>query len=155
AERLSGTRATPASVLAAMKPASLVIIVAHGVTDAQEPTAASLILSPDAQGNYLLTAAEVRTAALTGSPIVILAGCSAGRVQVSPAPWGVARSCIEAGARAVIAPTEPISDAGASEVFSSLIERIRGGAEPADALVAERRTRGAAVGWLSSIVVFE
>jgi hypothetical protein len=155
AEVLSGTRATPASVLAAMTAASLVVIVAHGFTDASEPTAASLILSPDAQGDYLLTAAKVRSARLTGSPVVILAGCDAGRVQISADPWSLATSFLEAGARVVIAPTEPIPDASAGDVFRSLVERIRGGADPVDALVAERRARGSVATWLSGIVVFE
>jgi len=155
AEVLSGPRATPDNVLAAMKTASLVVIVAHGETDANEPTAASLILSPDPQGDYLLTASKVSAVPLTGSPIVVLAGCDAGRVQVSAEPWSLATSFITAGARLVIAPTEPIPDASASEVFQSLVERIRAGADPVDALVAERSSRGAAAAWLSSIVVFE
>jgi hypothetical protein len=152
---LSGPRATPESVLAAMKAASLVVIVAHGLTDANEPTAASLILSPDTQGDYLLTASKVSAAQLTGSPIVVLAGCDAGRVQVSVEPWSLATSFLAAGARVVIAPTEPIPDASANEVFRSLVERIRMGADPAEALVAERGARAAGAPWLSSIVVFE
>ena len=155
AEVLSGPRATPDNVLAAMKTASLVVIVAHGFTDVNEPTAASLILSSDPQGDYLLTASKVSSVLLSGSPIVVLAGCDAGRVQVSAEPWSLATSFIAAGARVVIAPTEPIPDASASDVFQSLVERIHAGADPVDALVAERSARGAAAAWLSSIVVFE
>ena len=155
AEVLAGPRATPDNVLVAMTTASLVVIVAHGFTDASEPTAASLILSPDPQGDYLLTASKVSAIPLTGAPIVVLAGCDAGRVQVSAEPWSLATSFLTAGARLVIAPTEPIPDASASEVFQSLVERIRGGVDPVEALVAERSSRGAAAAWLSSIVVFE
>ncbi len=155
AEVLSGARATPASVLAAMRTATLAVIVAHGITDAAEPTAASLILSPDPQGDYLLTASKVRAATLVGSPTVVLAGCDAGRVQVSAEPWSLATSFLHAGARVVIAPTAPIPDDNANDVFRSLIERIRTGADPAEALVAERRVRQAAAPWLSSIVIFE
>lgn len=155
AEVLSGARATPANVLAAMKTASLAVIVAHGFTAAEEPTAASLVLSPDAQGDYLLTASKVRAAALAAAPIVVLAGCDAGRVQVSAEPWSLATSFLAAGARAVIAPTDPIPDANAGEVFRSLLERIRAGADPADAFVAEHRAHGAGAEWLSSIVIFE
>ena len=86
---------------------------------------------------------------------MVLAGCDAGRVQVSTEPWSLATSFIEAGARVVIAPIEPIPDASAGDVFRSLIERIRAGADPAEALVAERGSRGAAMEWLSSIVIFE
>jgi hypothetical protein len=155
AEVLSGSRATPANVLAAMRTASLAIVVAHGFTDAAEPTAASLILSPDPQGDYLLTASKVRAATLVGSPTVVLAGCDAGRVQVSTEPWSLATSFLQAGARVVIAPTAPIPDDNANDVFRSLIEQIRAGADPAEALVAERHRRGAAAPWLSSIVIFE
>lgn len=155
AEILSGPRATPANVLAAMKTASLAVIVAHGFTAAEEPTAASLVLSPDAQGDYLLTASKVRAATFASAPVVVLAGCEAGRVQVSAEPWSLATSFRAAGARTVIAPTEPIPDARAGEVFRSLIERIRAGADPVDAFVAERRARGDAAEWLSSIVIFE
>jgi hypothetical protein len=155
AEVLSGGRATPANVLAAMATASLAVVVAHGVTDATEPTAASLILSPDAQGDYLLTAAKVRAARFSGAPIVVLAGCYAGRVQVSAEPWSLATSFIEAGARVVIAPTEPVPDASATSVFQALVERIRSGVDPVDAVVAERTARGTAAAWLSSIVIFD
>jgi hypothetical protein len=152
---LSGASATPANVLSAMKSADLVVIAAHGLTDANEPTAASLILSPDSQGDYLLTASKVSSAQLAGAPIVALAGCDAGRVQVSDEPWSLATSFIAAGARVVIAPTEPVPDTGADEVFRSLVERIRGGDDAVDALAAERRARPAVASWLSSIVVFE
>jgi hypothetical protein len=142
-------------VLAEMRRASLAIVVAHGLTDAAEPSAASLVLSPDAHGDYLLTASKVSSVELAASPIVILAGCDAGRVQVSAEPWSLATSLVTAGARVVIAPTEPIPDDGASEVFRALVDRIRAGADPVDALVAERRARGARAPWLSSVVVFE
>lgn len=150
---LSGARATPANVLTAMKTTNLAVIVAHGFTATEEPTAAALALSPDAQGDYLLTASKVRSAVLAGAPVVVLAGCDAGRVQVSTEPWSLATSFLQAGARVVIAPTEPVPDA--SDVFRSLIERIRNGADPSQALVAERSSRGVAGDWLSSIVIFE
>jgi hypothetical protein len=153
-EVLSGARATPANVLAAMKTASLAVIVAHGFT-AAEPTAAAMALSPDAEGDYLLTASKVRSAVLAGAPIVVLAGCDAGRVQVSAEPWSLATSFLEAGARVVIAPTEPIPDASANEVFRALIDRIRAGTDPAEALVTERSARGDTAPWLSNVVVFE
>ncbi|HET7505647.1 MAG TPA: CHAT domain-containing protein [Kofleriaceae bacterium] len=152
---LSGARATPDHVLAEMRTANLIVIVAHGFTDAQEPTAASLVLSPDASGDYLLTASKVASIQLTGSPTVILAGCDAGRVQVSAEPWSLATSFVQAGARIVLAPTEPIPDASASDVFRALVGRIRGGADPVEALAAERSARGPTADWLSSIVVFE
>ena len=154
AEVLSGAAATPENVLRAMTTATLAVIFAHALTDASEPSAASLLLSPDAQADYLLTASRVRSARLTQSPAVIIAGCDAGRVQISPEPWSLATSFLAAGARVVVAPIAPIPDTSASAVFRSLVERIRRGADPADALVTERRLRPG-LAWLSSIVVFE
>jgi hypothetical protein len=152
---LRGADATPSATLEHMKTAGLIIIVAHGVTDAREPAAASLILSPNRDGEYMLSASKVRTARLDNAPVVILAGCDAGRVQVAIEPWSLATSFLAAGARAVIAPTEQIPDEAASEAFSSLVSRIRAGMDPVDALQAERKARGSGAAWLSSIVVFE
>jgi hypothetical protein len=152
---LRSADATPTATLENMKKAGLIVIVAHGVTDAREPAAASLILSPDRDGEYLLTAAKVRSAQLASAPIVILAGCDAGRVQVAQEPWSLATSFLAAGARAVIAPTEQIPDEEAGKAFASLVARIRGGANAVDALHAERMAHGPGAAWLSSIVVFE
>jgi hypothetical protein len=152
---LAGLAATPGNALAAMATASLIVVVAHGQTDASEPTGASLILSPDPQGDYLLTAAKVTATRLVRAPIVVLAGCDAGRVQVSAQPWSLATAFLAAGARGVLAPITPVPDASTGEVFRSLVDRIRAGADPADALFGERAARPAARAWLSSIVVFE
>lgn len=152
---LARSDATPSRVLERMRDAELVVIVAHGATDANESNAVSLVLSPDERGDYLLTASKVTNARLDGAPIVVLAGCDVGRVQVSAAPWSVATAFLSAGARVVIAPTAPIPDDEAAEVFQSLVARIRRGANPITALTAERADAGSASAWLSSIVVFE
>lgn len=148
-------RATPSAALDRMRTAGLIVVVAHGVTDAREPAAASLILSPDRDGDYLLTASKVSTARLEGAPIVILAGCDAGRVAVSSEPWSLATSFLAAGARAVMAPTERIPDDEAGKAFESLVGRIRAGEDPVDALQTERSNRGADAAWLSSVIIFE
>lgn len=152
---LRRSAATPSATLDKMRTAGLIVIVAHGITDTREPDAASLILSPDRDGDYLLNAAKVSTARLDNAPIVVLAGCHAGRVQVSSDPWSLATAFRAAGARAVIAPTQEIPDDEASQAFQSLVENIRAGADPADALRAERTARGSRAAWLSSIVVFD
>jgi hypothetical protein len=152
---LSRARATPSATLDRMRTAGLIVIVAHGITDAREPSAASLILSPDRDGDYLLTASKVSAAHLDGSPVVVLAGCDAGRVAVSAEPWSLATSFLAAGARAVIAPTERIPDDEAGKAFESLVARVRSGVDPVDALQAERSDRGSDAAWLSSIIVFE
>lgn len=149
--------ATPEGVLAAIADAGLVVINAHGVTDANEPAAASLVLSPDprTKGSYWLTAERVRQARLSAAPVVILAACHAGRVQVSSQPWSLASSFLAAGARAVIAPTTEISDDMANEVFASIVGRMQQGKSPEQAVAEEREARGKSVPWLAGVVVFQ
>jgi CHAT domain-containing protein len=149
--------ATPDGVLHAIADAGLVVINAHGVTDANEPSAASLVLSPDpkSKGSYWLTADRVKHARLSGAPVVILAACHAGRVQVSTEPWSLASSFLAAGARAVIAPTTEIPDETANEVFSSIVSRMQQGASPEQAVAEERAARGKKVPWLANVVVFQ
>jgi CHAT domain-containing protein len=151
---LRGAAATPDGVLRAIADAELVVINAHGITDANEPLAASLALSPDARGSYLLTADRVKQAKLAGAPVVILAACNAGRVQVSSEPWSLATSFLTAGARAVIAPTTEIPDDSANEVFRSIVQRMRSGRTPEQAVADERAARGD-LPWLASVVVFQ
>ncbi|HEY0189472.1 MAG TPA: CHAT domain-containing protein, partial [Kofleriaceae bacterium] len=154
-ELLSGMAATPARVLERMTDASLIVIVAHGFTDVSEPSAASLVLSAGPGGDYLLTASKVQAARLANAPAVVLAGCDAGRVQVTTEPWSLATSFLQAGARTVIAPTEPVPDDSADQVFRALVDRLRSGDDPAVVLASERRLLGPSAAWLSSIVVFD
>jgi cellulose synthase operon protein C len=147
--------ATPEGVLGAIARAGLVVINAHGITDANEPLAASLVLSPDAQGSYWLTADRVRQARLSGTPVVLLAACHAGRVQVSTEPWSLASSFLAAGARAVIAPTTEIPDDTANEVFASIVSRMQAGRTPEQAVAEEREARGSTLPWLANVVVFQ
>ncbi|HWU89041.1 MAG TPA: CHAT domain-containing protein, partial [Kofleriaceae bacterium] len=145
---LSRAMATPDGVLEAISDAELVVINAHGITDANEPSAASLVLSPDAKGSYWLTADRVRQARLAGAPVVILAACHAGRVQVTTEPWSLASSFLAAGARAVIAPTTEISDDTANGVFESIVKRMQSGRSPEQAVAEEREASGARAPWL-------
>jgi hypothetical protein len=144
-------------VLGAVADAELVVINAHGITDANEPSAASLVLSPDPKlkGSYWLTADRVKKARLARSPVVILAACHAGRVQVSTEPWSLASSFLAAGARAVIAPTTEIPDQDANEVFESIIGRMQAGSSPEQAVAKEREERGGRSPWLANVVVFQ
>jgi hypothetical protein len=157
ARTVEGAAATPDGVLRAIADAQLAVINAHGVTDANEPAAASLVLSPDPKqkGSYWLTADRVRQARLSRAPVIILAACHAGRVQVSTEPWSLASSFLLAGARAVIAPTTEIPDEDANVVFESIIGRMRSGASPEQAVASEREARGGRSPWLANVVVFQ
>ncbi len=157
ARTLEGAAATPEGVLSAIANAELVVINAHGITDANEPSAASLVLSPDRKlkGSYRLTADRVRHARLTRSPVIMLAACHAGRVQVSTEPWSLASSFLAAGARAVIAPTTEIPDQDANEVFEAIVRQMQSGSTPEQAVVKVRADRGGKSPWLANVVVFQ
>ena len=152
---LAGRMATPSGVLDAIGDAELVVINAHGITDANEPSAASLVLSPDATGSYWLTADRVKQARLAGAPVVILAACHAGRVQVSTEPWSLASSFLAAGARAVIAPTTEIPDDTANSIFEAIVKRMQSGRSPEQAVAEEREASGDRAPWLANVVVFQ
>jgi hypothetical protein len=156
--QLTGAAATPSRVLARLADADHVEIHAHGVVDRGIADGAYLALSPDADGGFALTARQVRAARLPRQPVVVLAACDAG--QVAPyfhAAWSLPSAFIAAGARAVIASTAPVPDAGAAEVFADVSARIRAGASAARALHDVRQAWRARPdgGWLDEIVVFE
>jgi hypothetical protein len=153
---LSGAAATPSHVLAAIGGADDVIVHAHGIADRAD--ASYLALSPDGQGRYALTAADVRAAKLAHHPVVVLAACSAANAApVLHERWSLPAAFVFAGARAVLAPAAPIPDADAAAFFDDLRARIHAGADAAVAL------RDARVAWLASgrgewvrdVIVFE
>jgi hypothetical protein len=111
---LSGPSATPSRTLAALADATFVEIHAHGVVRAIESDASLLMLSPEADGRYTLTAGAIRGQPLRGHPIVVLAACqAAASATFRHEMWSLPSAFIAAGARAVIASTDVISDADA------------------------------------------
>jgi hypothetical protein len=151
---LRGAGATPRRALAEMALASEIEVHAHGFVDVREPGAAALILSSDADGDYVLDAERVRAARLRGRPLVLLAACHAARVPVAERPWGLADAFLAAGARTVIASTEAVPDAGLAQTFAALGAAVRAGQSAATA-VRDRRVAAPDQSWLDAIVVFE
>jgi CHAT domain-containing protein len=156
---IEGPAATPAHVLAAVGDASFIEIHAHGVVNTAVSDAASIMLSPDPDGRFALTAAAIRQRPLRGLPIVILAACHAGATaSYRHEPWGLPAAFIAAGARAVIASPEVIADRDAGPFFDALRARIERGASPARALRDQRLEWLAAhpdAAWLRSLMVFQ
>jgi cellulose synthase operon protein C len=156
AAELRGAAATPTSVLAALGDATYAELHVHGQVDLGVADASFLALSPDAGQRWALTAAEVRTARLAGAPVVVLAACRA--AQVAPFEhkrWSLPDAFLEAGARAVIAPTVEVPDSEAAAFFAELRARLAAGDEVSAALAALRRAyleRGAA--WAASVILF-
>jgi hypothetical protein len=172
---LEGASATPSRALAELAEATFVEIHSHGVVntvtenlvaaraprgvEATGADASFLMLSPESDGRYALTAAAIRQQPLHGRPIVILAAChAAATATYRHAAWSLPAAFIEAGARAVIASTDVIDDESAGALFDDMRARIEQGASPAVAL-RDARTRwlsghpGAT--WVRSLMLFE
>ncbi|MCP3104460.1 CHAT domain-containing protein [Myxococcus sp. K15C18031901] len=158
-EHLSGSEATPSHVLSSMTDATEIEIHAHGISDPVISDASLVVLSPEGNGRYALTADIVRQQKLAGSPLVFLAACSAGRLASTAThePFSLPAAFIQAGARAVLASTVDIPDA-AGRFFDGVRQRIRSGTAPAVALRDERQkwlSRDARNGWTHHVLLVE
>ena len=149
-----GGAATPRRVLAEMRDAAVIEIHAHGQVDVNEPSVASLALSPDADGDYALTADRVRGAELSRHPLVLLAACHAGRTPRGDRRWGLADAFLAAGARSVVASTGVVPDADLSGSLALITAGVAAGRSPAEA-VRDVRVAHPTRAWLNYIVVFE
>ncbi|MCE9672261.1 CHAT domain-containing protein [Myxococcus stipitatus] len=158
-EHLSGSEATPSHVLSSMTRATEIEIHAHGISDPVISDASLVVLSPEGNGRYALTADIVRQQKLAGSPMVFLAACSAGRLASTATnePFSLPAAFIQAGARAVLASTVDIPDA-AGRFFDGVRQRIHAGAAPAVALRDERQkwlARDARNDWTHHVLLVE
>ncbi|HEX8114763.1 MAG TPA: CHAT domain-containing protein, partial [Kofleriaceae bacterium] len=157
--RLEGAAATPSRALAEFTDATFIEVHSHGVADTTGADAAFLMLSPEPDGRYALTAAEIRQHPLRGRPIVILAACHAATTATyRHEAWSLPAAFVAAGARAVIASTDVIDDAAAGAFFDDMRARIEHGASPAVALRDVRVTWLAShpgATWVHSLMVFE
>ena len=153
---IEDAQATPRRVLAAMVTATEVEIRAHGRGDFGVNY---LILSPDPNGEYRLTADRIRENPLRGAPVVVLSACRVGEsAQYFHDPWSLASAFLHAGARAVFASPEPVADSSSDEFFAAIRRAVRGGTAPAAALRDQRLARKASSeedAWVRSVVVFQ
>lgn len=156
---LDGPSATPSRALAAIADASFVEVHAHGMVQATVSDASFLMLSPEADGGYALTAGAIRKQPLRRHPIVVLAACHAATTaSYRHEAWSLPAAFLAAGARAVIASTDVVSDADAGAFFDDLRARIERGAAPAVALHDTRAQWLAAhpsASWTRSLMVFQ
>jgi len=157
ARLLEGAEATPSRVLGAMRDATEIDLVTHGIID--ETSDASYLVLAEEGGRDELTATRIREQKLEGAPLVVLAACHAAR----PAPVlhelaSLPAAFIQAGARGVLAATVPIPDREAGEFFNAVRARIRQGTPAALALRDERmKWLGEQKGrtWLDAVLFFE
>lgn len=157
---LRGEEATPEAVWRELERGyAFVEIHAHG-TSSQDGSA-SLVLSPGKEGRSMLHVSDVNEHKIAGSPVVILAACDIARVsRHHHVPWGLPPALVRAGASAVIASPEPISDSDARAFYSDVRASIMRGDSPAvalrDARVAWRRDHhGDKAAWVDRVLVFE
>lgn len=154
---LRGPAATPSQVLATLSEVGYAELHVHGRVDLGVADASFLALSPGADQRWALTAADVRKAKLASAPVVVLAACRAATVApYEHRRWSLPDAFLEAGARAVIAPTVEIPDAEASAFFAEVRGLIARGDPPAVALSVVRKVylaRGQA--WAGQVVLFE
>jgi len=155
---LRGAEATPAGTLRSFAGADVVEIHAHGFVDLKRSDASLIALSPEANGHFALNAREIADLKLPKAPLVILAACHA--AYVAPyrhEPWGLPHAFLLAGARAVIASPETISDAEAGGFFRAVEQRILAGTDPAIALRDERVRQLARdpKSWTGAVLLFD
>jgi hypothetical protein len=155
---LTGTQATPSRVLADMADASEIELHAHGLISPEVSDASLIVLAPEADGRYALTASQIREQRLAGAPLVFLATCRAAKTAPFPhEPFSLPVAFVEAGARAVLASTVDIPDT-AGRFFDAVRERVRAGARPSVALRDERQRWLEAhpdAAWVRHVLLFE
>jgi hypothetical protein len=157
-ELITGSAATPSNVLAAIGVSDEVTIHAHGLVDVAQPDASFIALSPEIDGRFAMTVADVRQARFQTSPLIILAACRAS--QAAPVwheVWSLPAAFVYAGARGVVAAAAPIPDAEAGPFFDELRHRAEAGVPVAIALRDVRKAwlakgRGT---WVRDVIVFE
>jgi hypothetical protein len=156
---LRGANATPSRVRAAMRDASVVELHTHGFLADDLFEASYLVLSPETDRQYALTASDVAQVHFTASPLVILGACQAATSsRLLEGGIGLAEAFLRAGARAVIASQDAVPDRGADAFFAAVRDRVLRGVDPAIALRDERMRRLATSHddtWLSGVVVFQ
>jgi len=157
-QTLTGRAATPTRVLAEMVHATDIDIHAHGLVNLAVSESSFLVLSPEVDGSYQLTARQVQATSFDGAPLIILSACHAAKpAPFLYTPWSLPRAFIDAGARAVLAATVAIPSAEAANFFASVRKRIATGASPASALHDERLVwmQSSPQSWVKDILLFE
>lgn len=155
---LRGDQATPSRTIQEMSKATEVFIFTHGMSDPSVSDASFLVLSKDSDSSFRLTARDVQRAKLDGQPVVVLAACYAGQTtRFLHEAHGLPTAFIRAGARVVLASTQPLPAHEASAFFETVLSNISKGMDPAVALRDERQKwlQGKSDSWVKDVVLFE
>ncbi|HET7500084.1 MAG TPA: CHAT domain-containing protein [Kofleriaceae bacterium] len=156
---LRGADATPSRVLLAMRDAQVIELHTHGFIANDISEASHLVLSPELDHQYAMTAADVARVKLTAAPLVILGACHAATSSRSlEGGMGLAEAFLRSGARGVIASPDAVPDRSGHAFFAAVRQRVMQGADPAIAVRDERMHRLSLSHddtWVSGVVVFE
>ncbi|HET9155755.1 MAG TPA: CHAT domain-containing protein [Myxococcaceae bacterium] len=154
---VEGADATPSRVQQALVTADLIDFEVHGLVDASAPDGAVLVLSPDAQGTYSISATDIRGLRLERGPVVLLGACrSATGSHYRDATWTLPQAFVRAGARAVYASMAELPDDRVGDFLGGVARRLERGEAPSVALRDERvewLRRGET--WARDVVLFD
>jgi hypothetical protein len=154
---VEGADATPLRVREQLATADLVDFEVHGLVDASAPDGAVLVLSPDSQGSYAISAADIRDLKLERGPVVLLGACrSATGSHYRDVTWTLPQAFVRAGARAVYASVAELPDDRVGEFLAGVARRLERGVVPSVALRDERvewMRRGES--WAREVVLFD
>jgi tetratricopeptide (TPR) repeat protein len=166
-EQLRRADATPSEVLRRMEDATDITFIAHALVH-PDSGEAYLVLAPEpgAAGGAGLASDALRASdlqssglRLKGRPLVVLASCEGAQpAPVLHEPRSLPAAFLRAGARAVLAASDPVQQQDGPEFFAGVRARVRAGASPAEALRAERAAwlaQGRGKGWVEGVLLFE
>ncbi|SDC92770.1 CHAT domain-containing protein [Actinokineospora iranica] len=127
---LTGSSATKEAVLRAIDNAGIAHIAAHGRHHPDAPLFSTLDLADGSLHSHDL-------GRLARPPrLTVLSSCESGRALALPA------ALLQRGARAVVASTVPVPDAGAAALVGALHDHLAAGADTAAALARAQSTHG-------------
>lgn len=135
--------ASPEEVMARVQGSGLVLILAHGAYQPDDPTKSTFVLV-DANGQEAkLTAQEIsERPGLLGDAVVVLLSCESGASgRLDAGPSGLAGALLSIGARVVIAPLWPVLLGTAIRIGRAAVEHLAGGRPVADLPDAIRTAR--------------
>ncbi len=156
--RLHGSEANPRRVLSELTGATEIQFHVHAISDTTLSDVPVLVLSPNEEGKWALTAEEIRANPLRRHPLVLLANCRSGELaDWMHEAWGLPTAFLQAGASTVVASSVDVPDREAVRFFDAVVARIRAGEAPASAVAAERRTwfERQPESWVADVLVFE
>jgi len=150
---LTGKAANRLAVLSHLSSATTVTFLVHGRVRSGAENAYLLLAGGDT-----LRASDVRKIELRGHPLVLLASCEGAQPElVFHQAQSLPLAFLQAGARAVLAASDPVPAGDGPRFFAAVRARIRNGTEPAEALRAERAlwiARNGRQTWLDGVLLF-